>query len=161
MARGVVATWCLPLWLPLTDRPIRSGGLVEVLTKTVSATSVRSASDGGYGTALTASTATERSCDFFADEGLKNLSADPSPSLARLGFLSQPRWRPSGTRRPSTTIGPHPARPVSAVAPHDSPTWADACGSAIGRAIPTWSRGWSRGHRQRQPTPTRCRYRAG
>ena len=44
---------------------------MEVLTKTVSATSVCSASDGGYGTALTASTATERSCDFFADEGLK------------------------------------------------------------------------------------------
>ena len=161
MGRGVVATWYFPLRLPLTERPIRSGGLVEVLSKTVSATSVCPASDGGYGTALTASIATERSREFFADEASKNLGVDPSPSLVRLGFLRQPRWRPSGTRRPSTTIGPHPTRPVPAVAPHDSPTSADACGSAIGRATPTWSRGWSRGHRQRQPTPTRCRYRAG
>ena len=93
MGRGVVATWYLPLWLPLwlplTERPIRSGGLVEVRSKAVSATSVRPESDGGYGTALTASIATERSCEFFADEGLKNLGVAPPPSLTRLGFLTR------------------------------------------------------------------------
>jgi hypothetical protein len=34
-----------------------------------------------------------------------------------------------------STIGPHPARSVPAVAPHDPPHSADACRSAIGRPI--------------------------
>ena len=38
----------------------------------------------------------------------------------------------------TSTIGPHPARSVPAVAPHDPPRQTDACRSAIGRPIPHW-----------------------
>ena len=44
--------------------------------------------------------------------------------------------------RGASTVGPHPARPAPAAAPHDPPHSANVCRSAIGRPIP--------GHRLRR-----------
>ena len=58
-------------------------------------------------------------------------------TLIRIAPLSDNKLKDAQNLLGTSTIGPHPARPVPAIAPHDSPTSADVCGSAIGRAIPT------------------------
>ena len=61
----------------------------------------------------------------------------------------------------TSTIGPHPARPVPAVAPRDPSRSADACRSAIGRAIlvrtqPPASERLSEGHVRSSLNPGRA-----
>ena len=62
-------------------------------------------------------------------------------TLIRIAPLSDNKLKDAQKLLGTSTIGPHPARPAPAIAPHDSPTSADDCGSAIGRAIPSLAAG--------------------